>query len=65
MFQLLIDVKSEAMPTYRAIHAELREHRQIMTTFVQGRVRPDAVTAVISGNRDLPFMQGQTRRFAG
>jgi hypothetical protein len=65
VFQLLIDVKSEATPTYRAVHAELREHRQVMTTFAGGRVRPDAVTAVISGNRDLPFMQAQQRRFAG
>lgn len=65
VFQLLIDVKSEATPTYRAIDAELREHRQIMTSFSQGTVRADAVTAVISGNRDLPLMQSQKKRFAG
>ncbi len=65
VFQLLIDVKSEARPTYRAIHDELREHRRIMTTFRGGRVRADAVTAVISGNRDLGYMQGQRVRYAG
>jgi glycerophosphoryl diester phosphodiesterase len=65
VFQLLIDVKSEATPTYRAIHEKLAEHRRIMTEFRGGEVRPDAVTAVISGNRDLPLMQSQPRRWAG
>ena len=64
-FQLLIDVKSEAGPTYAAIDDGLREHRRIMTSYAGGRARTDAVTAVISGNRDLPAMQAQERRFAG
>ena len=65
VFQLLIDVKSEAGPTYAAIHEDLREHRRIMTSYAGDRTRTDAVTAVISGNRDLPAMQAQERRFAG
>lgn len=64
-FQLLIDVKSDATATYQAIDAELREHRRIMTVFEDGAVRPRAVTAVISGGRDLPAMQAQHKRFAG
>ena len=35
------------------IHAELRAHRRIMTTFTGDSVHEGAVTAVISGNRDL------------
>lgn len=65
VFQLLIDVKSEAGPTYAAVHEALVEHRHIMSTFRDGRVRQDAVTAVISGNRDLPAMQAQRLRYAG
>ena len=65
VFQLLIDVKSEAGPSYAAIDDVLREHRRIMTRYSGGRTRTDAVTAVISGNRDLPAMQAQERRFAG
>lgn len=65
VFQLLIDVKSEANPTYRAIDAELNEHRRIMTSFAGGSVDQDAVTAVISGNRDLPYMLAQQVRYAG
>lgn len=64
-FQLLIDVKSEARATYRAIHDELRRHPRIMTRFVRGEERPGAVTAVISGARDLAFMQQQKVRWAG
>ncbi|MFC7724259.1 phosphatidylinositol-specific phospholipase C/glycerophosphodiester phosphodiesterase family protein [Nocardioides sp. GCM10028917] len=65
VFQLLIDVKSEAVATYAAVHEALAEHRRIMSTFRDGRVRNDAVTAVISGNRDLPAMQAQRVRYAG
>lgn len=64
-FQLLIDVKSEARPTYEAIDAELRAHRRIMTRFKDGTVYAGAVEAVISGGRDLAFMQGQGTRYAG
>nr|WP_277985649.1 glycerophosphodiester phosphodiesterase family protein [Nocardioides glacieisoli] len=65
VFQLLIDVKSTAGATYAAVHDELAEHRRIMTTFSRGAVKPDAVTAVISGNRDLTAMQSQRTRYAG
>ena len=47
------------------MHEALVEHRHIMSTFRDGRVRQDAVTAVISGNRDLPAMQAQRLRYAG
>ena len=65
VFQLLIDVKSAAGTTYAAVHEALAEHRRMMTTFRDGAVSADAVTAVISGNRDLPAMQAQRVRFAG
>ena len=65
VFQLLIDVKSEAGATYAAVDAALREHRRILTGYTSGRVRQGAVTAVISGNRDLATMQAQRQRYAG
>ena len=65
-FQLLIDVKSDAVPTYRAIDAALRDYPWLMTSFTQrGRVHQRAVTAVISGNRSLPTMTAQRIRYAG
>ena len=65
VFQLLIDVKSEAGETYAAVHEALAEHKRIMTTFRDGTVKQDAVTAVISGNRDLAAMRAQRERYAG
>ena len=65
VFQLLIDVKSAAGPTYAAVHEALAEHKRIMTSFRDGRTHRDAVTAVISGNRDLAAMQAQRVRYAG
>lgn len=64
-FQLLIDVKSAATATYRAIHKELRKRRGFVTSYVDGEVRTKAVTAVISGGRDLALMQSQGIRYAG
>jgi hypothetical protein len=64
-FQLLIDVKSEADPTYAAVDKALREHAGLMTSFQGDQAQQHAVTAVISGNRDLASMKAQRVRFAG
>jgi hypothetical protein len=64
-FQLLIDVKSEADPTYAAVAEALRDHAGLMTSFQGGQAQQHAVTAVISGNRDLALMKAQRVRFAG
>lgn len=61
---LLIDVKSDATPTYRAIDAALAPHGDLLTTFTGDHVRGGAVTATISGNRDLPAMTAQKVRHA-
>lgn len=64
-FQLLIDVKSAARPTYDAIHAALADQIGTITRYQHGKTKQRAVDAVISGNRDLAFMQTQKKRFAG
>lgn len=63
--QLLIDAKSAAGPTWRAIDEALRNHPGLTTSFSPSTTRPGAVTAVISGNRDLPAMSAQPDRRAG
>jgi glycerophosphoryl diester phosphodiesterase len=65
VFQLLIDVKSDAGATYAAVDEALRNHPQLMTTFVGAATKQDAVTAVISGNRDRAAMAAQPVRYAG
>jgi Glycerophosphoryl diester phosphodiesterase family len=62
--QLLIDVKTDAAPTYLAVHRLLARYPQLFTTFVDGRAYESAVTAVISGNRARQLMQAQRIRYA-
>jgi glycerophosphoryl diester phosphodiesterase len=64
-FQLLIDVKSDAGPTWAAVDQVLREHPMLMTTATAAQTDPHAVTAVISGNRDRAAMLAQPTRYAG
>jgi glycerophosphoryl diester phosphodiesterase len=63
-FTLLIDIKSDAVPTYRALHRELRRHQQMLTRFGPSGVDDGAVTAIVSGNRPRELMQQQRIRYA-
>ncbi|MFD5624949.1 MULTISPECIES: phosphatidylinositol-specific phospholipase C/glycerophosphodiester phosphodiesterase family protein [unclassified Streptomyces] len=49
--QLLIDIKTEGSSTYLELDRHLRRYKHLFTTYAHGRVRPGAVTAVISGDR--------------
>jgi hypothetical protein len=63
-FHLLVDVKSEARPTYRAIHRTLRKYEPMLTRFSPGGVKEGAVSVTISGHRDLGMMARQKVRYA-
>lgn len=71
-FQLVLDVRSDARTTYAALHAVLRRHPQLLTswgtsspaTSTNATATPRAVSVVISGNRDLATMRTQTLRYA-
>ncbi len=60
--RLLIDVKSEATSTWPAIERELARYPELFSVARGGRVHERAVTAVISGNRDLAAMQAAVMR---
>ncbi|MHA3836241.1 phosphatidylinositol-specific phospholipase C/glycerophosphodiester phosphodiesterase family protein [Terrabacter sp. AAH1] len=60
--RLLIDVKSDGSATWPVIERQLSAYPELVTAFRQGRVQHRAVTAVVSGNRDLPAMQAATTR---
>jgi hypothetical protein len=63
-FRLLVDVKSAGPATWAVIDRQLAEYPQLFTAYRQGRVHERAVTAVISGNRDLAAMRAATTRFS-
>ncbi|MFJ1957507.1 phosphatidylinositol-specific phospholipase C/glycerophosphodiester phosphodiesterase family protein [Streptomyces microflavus] len=63
--QLLIDIKADGVAAYRELHRQLARHRSLFTRYHHGRVRPGAVTAVISGDRAARVpMEAQRTRLA-
>lgn len=64
-FTLLIDIKSDAEPTYRALHRVLENDSEMLTVYRRGQpIVPGAVTVIISGNRPRELMAGQPVRYA-
>jgi len=64
-FWLLIDIKSEAEPTYLALHAVLAKYAKMLVSVVDGQERPGSVQVVISGNRPQATMAAQQTRYCG
>lgn len=65
LFQLLIDIKSDAQPTYAALSETLAEYEDIVTSVREGRVERRAIDVVVSGNRPIETMTAQRVRYAG
>lgn len=63
-FTLLVDIKTEAEPTYRELEARLARYRHMLTEFTPASTKPGAVTVIVSGNRPTAFMAAQPRRWA-
>jgi hypothetical protein len=71
---LLVDIKTEAVATYRRVHDVLANYQAsspgLFTKYSKAangsyQVRPGAVTVVISGNRPRDAMAAQEVRYAG
>jgi len=63
-FSLLIDIKSEAGPTYAALESLLAKHADMLTRFAPDGVHPNAVTVIVSGNRPVDELRSQRTRLA-
>jgi hypothetical protein len=64
-FFLLVDVKSDAEETYRALHEVLGRYEDLLTSVEGDKVSPGAVTVVVSGNRAEATIRSQPTRFVG
>jgi hypothetical protein len=64
-FWLLIDIKSEAEPTYRALDSLLARYSAMLSSTKGDKYELRAVTVVVSGNRPIDYMTKQQVRFAG
>ncbi|WP_406089312.1 phosphatidylinositol-specific phospholipase C/glycerophosphodiester phosphodiesterase family protein [Streptomyces sp. NBC_01013] len=63
--QLLIDIKTDGAAAYAELDRQLGRYRQMLTSFQRGRVRPGAVTPVVSGDRAARApMEAQHTRYA-
>ena len=63
-FFLLIDVKTEAKPTYAALDKVLAGYPDLFTVVRNGKPEEKAVTVVVSGNCDRAAITAQETRFA-
>ncbi len=62
---LLIDFKSAATNTYRALLTALKPYEKMLTTFYPDRTATNAITVIISGNRPREWMAAEPVRRAG
>ncbi|TMR20596.1 hypothetical protein ETD86_18205 [Nonomuraea turkmeniaca] len=62
--QLLVDIKNNGAATYTELDKVLASYRKMLTSFHKGKVKPGAVTVVISGDRPRELMAAQERRHA-
>lgn len=61
---LWIDIKNTGEATYTELDKVLEEYGSMLSRYTDGKVKQDAVTAVISGDRPIGMMRGQSERFA-
>jgi hypothetical protein len=61
---LLIDLKSEAEPTYRRLREVLADYREILTVFRSDRTVTNALTVIVSGNRPRQMLLAEPERLA-
>ena len=61
---LLIDVKSDATNTWRALTNVLAGYAPMLSRFTTNRIETNAVTAIISGNRARPLLEAEPVRLA-
>jgi hypothetical protein len=64
-FTLMIDFKTEAEPTYKALDRLLAGYSDVLTVVRDGKPEPKAVSIVISGNRPIKTLAAAKIRYAG
>jgi len=61
---LLIDVKTEAEPTYAALKPVLKEFAGMLTRFSKSKIETNAITVILSGNRPRETLLDEPDRLA-
>ena len=63
-FTLMIDVKSAAEPTYRALREALCSYTNLLTAFTESRTQTNSVNILLTGNRSLEIVAAEPLRYA-
>jgi hypothetical protein len=63
-FYLMIDVKTDAATTWKALEKTLADYAPMLTTWRGEKIEPGAVTVIISGNRDRDALAKSDLRHA-
>lgn len=63
-FVLLIDIKTDADNTYKALRRVLSKYEAMLTTFEHDREKSGPVLVIVSGRRPRLFMQAERKRYA-
>ncbi|HEY4322956.1 MAG TPA: phosphatidylinositol-specific phospholipase C/glycerophosphodiester phosphodiesterase family protein [Mucilaginibacter sp.] len=61
---LMIDIKTGANNTYRALEPLLEKYRSILSSYDHGQVHPRAITVVLSGHKPYNLIKKEDNRFA-
>ena len=64
-FTLLIDIKTDAESTYRALHDLLAQYSSLLTRAKGTQLQPGAVAVIVSGNRPIELIRQTTPRYVG
>ena len=61
---LMIDIKSDAKKTYAQLKPILEKYRPMLSSYVDGKVSPGAVTIVLSGHKPYDVIKNEDSRLA-
>jgi hypothetical protein len=60
----MIDIKTQAEPTYKALRELLKKYSGMLTVFRASGIETNSVTVIISGNRPINLMSNEPVRYA-
>jgi hypothetical protein len=61
---LMIDIKTGAQKTYKALMPLLEKYRPMLSSYDHGTITPGAVTVVLSGHKPYKMIKGEESRLA-
>jgi hypothetical protein len=60
---LLVDIKSDAVPTYQLLEKQIEPYKPMLTVFEGDQIKTNAVTIILSGNRPREYVAHQGKRW--